>query len=136
MFVIGNLVLQIYFTIIDWQQITQFIYIALLCWTANNSMVLFFRFYVGQWLTQVIFHSVLGSEYCFISFVTWICLLNICFLFCDGVCSTPRNVLLMLLFNLFCWGISIKFWFKISNELCEISQLKKGIMYLKAFVIM
>ena len=136
MFVIGNLVLQIYFTIIDGQQITQFIYIVLLCWTANNSMVLFFRFYVRQWLTQVIFHSVLGSKYCFISFVTWICLLNICFLFCDGVCSTPRNVLLMLLFNLFCWGISIKFWFKISNELCEISQLKKGIMYLKAFVIM
>ena len=32
------------------------------------------------------------------------CLLNICFLFCDGVCSTPPNILLMCLFNSFCLG--------------------------------
>ena len=74
----------------------QFIYVALLCWTANNAMILFFKVYVGQWLTQVIFYSVLESEYRLISFKTWICLLNICFLFCDGVCSTPPNVFLMI----------------------------------------
>ena len=92
-------------------------------------MFLFFEVYVGQWLTQVIFYSVLDSEYHLISFKTWICLLNICFLFCDGVCSTPPNVLLMFLFNSFCLGISTKFWFKISKELCEMSQPKKSIMY-------
>ena len=26
----------------------QFIYVALLCWTANNAMILFFKVYVGQ----------------------------------------------------------------------------------------
>ena len=58
------------------------------------------------------------------------------FLFCDGVCSTPTNVLLMFLFNLFFLGNIKKILIKISNELCETSQLKKGIMYLKAFVRM
>ena len=67
-------------------------------------MFLFFRVYVGQWLTQVIFYFVLDSEYRLISFKTWICLLNICFLFCDGVCSTPANVLIMFLFNSFYLG--------------------------------
>ena len=96
----------VYFTNIDGQRITQFIYVALLCWTVNNAMVLFFKVYVGQWLTQVIFYSVLDSEYRLISFKTWICLLIICFLFCDGVCScsTPPNFLLMFLFNSFCLG--------------------------------
>ena len=39
----------------------------------------------------------------FIFFKTWICLLNICFLFYDGVCIFPPNVLLFL-FNSFCLG--------------------------------
>ena len=103
-FVIGNLVLRIYFTIIYGERITQFIYVTLLCWTANNVMVLFFKVYVGQWLTQVIFYSVLDSKYRLFSFKTRIFQLNICFLFCDGVCSTSINVLLMFLFNSFCLG--------------------------------
>ena len=67
-------------------------------------MVLFFRVYVGQWLTQVILYSVLDSEYRLICFKTWICWLNIYFLFCDGVCSTTPNILPMFLFNSFCLG--------------------------------
>ena len=94
----------VYFTNIDGQRITQFIYVALLCWTANNAMVLFFKAYVGQWLTQVIFYSALDSKYRLIYFKTWICLLNICFLFCDRVCITPLNILLMFLYNSFCLG--------------------------------
>ena len=44
----------------------------------------------------------LDSECRHSSFKTWICLLNVFFLFCDGVCTTPPNVLLMCLFNSFC----------------------------------
>ena len=67
-------------------------------------MFLFFKVYAGQWLTQVTFYSVLDSEYCLISFKTWFFLLIICFLFHDGVCSTPPNVLLMYLSDSFYLG--------------------------------
>ena len=56
--IIWDLVLQLYFTIIYGQRITQIIYVALLCWAANNAMFLVFKVYVGQRLTQVIFYSV------------------------------------------------------------------------------
>ena len=113
-FVIGNLVSRIYFAISYGQRISQFIYVTLICWTANNAMFLLFKVYVGQWLTKVTFYSVLESKYHLISFKTWICLLNICFLFCDGVCCTPSKVLLMFFFFSihFVWGISTKFWLK------------------------
>ena len=133
-FLIKGSVLRIFFTISYGQQITQFINVALLCWTVNNSMVLFFKVHVGQWLTQVIFYCVLGREYRLLSFKTWIFLLNVCFFFWDGVRSSPRIVLLMFLFSSFCLGVSTKSWYKISNELCKISQFKKVIMYLNAFV--
>ena len=136
-FVIGNLVSRIYFAISYGQRISQFIYVTLICWTANNAMFLLFKVYVGQWLTKVTFYSVLESKYHLISFKTWICLLNICFLFCDGVCCTPSKVLLMFFFfNSFCLGNINKILIKISTEPCKTQQLKKGIMYLKAFVRM
>ena len=72
--VIWNLALQICFTTVYGRRITQFIYITLSCWTANNTVSLFFNVYVGLWLTQVTF-----SKVNIISFITWICLLNICF---------------------------------------------------------
>ena len=78
-FVIWKLVLQLYLNTIYGQWIAQFIYDALLCWTVNNAMFLFFKVYVVQWLTQAIFYSVLDSEYCHISFKTWIYLVNKCF---------------------------------------------------------
>ena len=34
------------------------------------------------------------------------------FLFCNGVCSTPGNISRMQLFNSYCLGSLIKFWFK------------------------
>ena len=40
--------LQLYFTTVYGQRLTQFIYVALLCWTANNAMFLFIKFYVEQ----------------------------------------------------------------------------------------
>ena len=136
-FVIGNLVSRIYFAISYGQRISQFIYVTLICWTANNAMFLLFKVYVGQWLTKVTFYSVLESKYHLISFKTWICLLNICFLFCDGVCCTPSKVLLMFFFfNSFCLGNINKTLIKISTEPCKTQQLKEGIMYLKAFVRM
>ena len=87
------------------QPITQFIYVSLICRTTNNAMFVFFKVYVGQSITQIIFYSVLDSENCLNSFKRWICQLNTCFLFCDGVCSTPRNTLLIFFFNLICLGI-------------------------------
>ena len=88
-FFIGNLVLLIYFPVIYGQRIRQFISVALTCWTANNTMFLTFKVFVGQWLTQFIFYSVLDSEYCIVSFKSWIFQLNICFLSCDGMYMTP-----------------------------------------------
>ena len=61
---------------------------------------------IRQWLAQVIFYSVLDSKHRLISFKTWTCLLNICFLFCDRVCRTLPNVLTMCFSIHFVWGIS------------------------------
>ena len=62
-------------------------------------MGLLFGVYVGDWLTKVIFDSVLDNEYGLISFKTWSCLLIHCLILFDGVCSTPPNVLKMFFFQ-------------------------------------
>ena len=100
---------------------------------SNNAMFLFFRVYVGQWLTQVIFYFVLDSEYRLISFKTWICLLNICFLFCDGVCSTPANVLIMFLFNSFYLGNINKILIYIFKRALRDVTAKEGYHALESF---
>ena len=91
------------------QTITQFIYVSLICRTTNDAMFVFFKVYVGQSLTQTIFYSVLDNENCLNSFKRWICQLNTCFLVCDGVCSTPRNNLLIFFSIQFVWGLLTKF---------------------------
>ena len=96
-------------------------------------MFLFFRVYVGQRLTQVIFYFVLDSEYRLISFKTWICLLNICFLFCDGVCSTPANVLIMFLFNSFYLGNINKILIYIFKRALRDVTAKEGYHALESF---
>ena len=77
---IWDLVLQLYFTIIYGQRITQIIYVALLCWAANNAMFLVFKVYVGQRLTQVIFYSVWPANIASFFLKRWICLLNMFFI--------------------------------------------------------
>ena len=74
------------------------------CFDVTSQQYIYIYIYIYNVYIYFIFYSILDSEYRLSSFKTWICLLIVCFLFCDGVRSTLRNVLLMFLFNLICLG--------------------------------